>query len=179
MTRPPMPIIILLSLPSTSVLAAAATVTGFYRTAIGDEEAYAIVEMASRKALDLDPGSGLALAVRAMAAYGRGRNPVEGFRLIDRAVDEAPHDTTVRLWAGMYYWYWGYLEQAHAHFLYVYRHDPRVGISNGSLGLLYLVQGREDLAAPLLARATELGSPPPPNSGGPAAATQPPSQNSW
>ena len=140
-------------------LAAAATVTGFYRTAISDEEAYAIVEMASRKALDLDPRSGLALAVRAMAAYGRGRNPVEGFRLIDRAVDEAPHDTTVRLWAGMYYWYWGYLDQAHAHFLYVYRHDPRVGISNGSLGLIYLVQGREDLATPLLARATELGYP--------------------
>jgi len=140
-------------------LAAAATVTGFYRTAISDEEAFRIVDRASRRALDLDPGSGLALAVRAMAAYGGGRNPIEGFRLIDRAVEEDPHDTTVRLWAGMYYWYWGYLDRAHEHFLYVCRHDPRVGISNGSLGLLYLAQGREDLAAPLLARATELGYP--------------------
>jgi hypothetical protein len=34
-----------------------------------------------------------------------------------------------------------------------------VGISNGSLGLLYLAQGRDDLAAPYLARATELGYP--------------------
>lgn len=140
-------------------LAAAGTVTGFYRTAISDQDAWLITEGASRKALELDPGLGLALAVRAMAAYGADRDVVGGFELIDRAVEEAPHDTTVRLWAGMYYWYWGYLEQAHDHFLYVYRHDPRVGISNGSLGLLYLAQGREDLAAPLLARAAEFGYP--------------------
>ena len=34
-----------------------------------------------------------------------------------------------------------------------------MGITNGSLGLLYLAQGRDDLAAPLLARATELDYP--------------------
>ncbi|MGD8347268.1 MAG: winged helix-turn-helix domain-containing protein [Lysobacterales bacterium] len=140
-------------------LAAAGTVTGFYRTAISDEDALAICLQASRKALALDPDSGLALAVQAMAEYGAERNITKGFELIDRAVKAAPEDTTVRLWAGMYYWYWGYLEEAHLHFDFVYRHDPRVGISNGSLGLLYLAQGREDLAAPLLARATELDYP--------------------
>jgi TolB-like protein len=140
-------------------LAAAATVTGFYRTAISNEDALMVCLQASEKALALDPGSGLALAVQAMAAYGAEKNVIKGFELIDRAVEAAPDDTTVRLWAGMYYWYWGYLEEARFHFEYVYRHDPRVGISNGSLGLLYLAQGREDLAAPLLARATELDYP--------------------
>lgn len=140
-------------------LAAAATVTGFYRTSISNQDAWKVADRASQNALDLDPGSGLALAVRAMGAYGAARNPAEGFQLIERAVDEDPQDTTVRLWAGMYYWYWGYLEEARSHFLYVYRHDPRVGISNGSLGLLYLAQGREDLAAPFLSRATELDYP--------------------
>ena len=140
-------------------LAAAATVTGFYRTAISNENALMVCLQASQKALALDPGSGLALAVQAMAAYGGERNIIKGFELIDRAVEATPDDITVRLWAGMYYWYWGYLEEARFHFDYVYRHDPRVGISNGSLGLLYLAQGREDLAAPLLARATELDYP--------------------
>lgn len=140
-------------------LAAAGTVAGFYRTSINDEDAVMISGQASRKALALNPGSGLALAVQAMGAYGAERNLIKGFQLIDRAVDEDPHDTTVRLWAGMYYWYWGYLEAARSHFLYVYRHDPRVGITNGSLGLLYLAQSRDDLAAPLLARATELNYP--------------------
>jgi TolB-like protein len=142
-----------------ALLAAAATVSGFYRTGIRNEEAMQIADRASRNALALEPKLGLALAVRAMSAYGAERNPLEGFRLIDRAADADPDDTTVRLWAGMYYWYWGYLERAHEHFLYVCRHDPRVGISNGSLGLLYLAQGRDDLAAPYLARATELGYP--------------------
>ena len=140
-------------------LAAAGTVAGFYRTAISDAEAIMLSGLASKKALALDPGLGLALAVQAMGAYGAERNPIKGFQLIDRAVNETPDDTTVRLWAGMYYWYWGYLDEAFAHFLYVYRHDPRMGISNGSLGLLYLAQGREDLAAPFLAKATELDYP--------------------
>lgn len=140
-------------------LAAAGTVTGFYRTSISNEDAWLIAEQASRKALALDPGLGLALAVQAMGAYGAERDLIKGFQLIDSAVDADPHDTTVRLWAGMYYWYWGYLDEARSHFLYVHRHDPRVGISNGSLGLVYLAQGHEDLAAPLLDRATELDYP--------------------
>ena len=59
----------------------------------------------------------------------------------------------------MHYWYCGYLEGALPHFLYAHTHDPRVGIVNGNLGLLYLALGREDLAAPRLAKATELGYP--------------------
>ena len=140
-------------------LAAAGTIAGFYHTSISDRDALMISAQASQRALALDPGSGLALAVQAMGAYGTERNLIRGFQLIDRAVVAAPDDITVRLWAGMYYWYWGYLEQARYHFHYVYRHDPRVGIANGSLGLVYLAQGREDLAAPLLDRATELDYP--------------------
>jgi TolB-like protein/DNA-binding winged helix-turn-helix (wHTH) protein/Flp pilus assembly protein TadD len=144
-------------------LAAAATVTVFYRTSISLEEAIRIAEQASSKALALDPGSGLALAVKAMLNYALHAYTNEdleiGFQIIDRAVDVDPHDTTIRLWAGMHYWYWGYLEEALSHFQYAYTLDPRVGITNGSLGLLYLAQGREDLAAPLLAKATELDYP--------------------
>jgi TolB-like protein len=140
-------------------LAAAGTIAGFYRTSISNENAIGISGQASQRALALNPRSGLALAVQAMGAYGVHRNVAGGFDLIDRAVEADPSDTTVRLWAGMYYWYWGYLEEAYSHFLYVYRRDPRLGIANGSLGLLHLAQGREDLAAPYLAKATELDYP--------------------
>lgn len=140
-------------------LAAAGTIAGFYRTSISNEHALMISGQASKSALALNPKSGLALAVQAMGAYGVHRNLIGGFHLIDRAVEADPHDTTVRLWAGMYYWYWGYLEQAYSHFLYVYRRDPRLGIANGSLGLLHLAQGREEQAAPFLAKASELDYP--------------------
>lgn len=140
-------------------LAAAGTIAGFYRTSISNEDAIRISGQASQRALALNPESGLALAVQAMGAYGLDRNVIGGFQLIDRAVEADPRDTTVRLWAGMYYWYWGYLEEAYSHFLYVYRRDPRLGVANGSLGLLHLARGREDLAAPFLAKATELDYP--------------------
>jgi tetratricopeptide (TPR) repeat protein len=140
-------------------LAAAAVVTSFYRTSIGIEDSVRIADQAAKTSLDLDPGMGLALASQAMLAYGFERNLNKGFQLIGRAAEEYPYDTTIRLWAGMYYWYCGYLEGAHSHFLYAYKHDPRVGITNGSLGLLYLAQGREDLAGSYLAKATELGYP--------------------
>jgi tetratricopeptide (TPR) repeat protein len=140
-------------------LAAAAIVTGFYHTSISVEEAALITERAANKALALNPGSGLALASQAMLVYATERDQIKGFQLIDRAVEVDPDDTTVRLWAGGYHWYWGYIEAAQSHFLYAYTHDPRVGITNGNLGLVYLAQGREDLAAPLLAKATELDWP--------------------
>jgi tetratricopeptide (TPR) repeat protein len=84
---------------------------------------------------------------------------IKGFELINRAADEYPQDTTIRIWAGMYSHHWGYLKEAYSHFLYAYTHDPRVGITNGMLGQVYLEQGREQLAAQRLAKATELGWP--------------------
>lgn len=145
-------------------LAAASSVTWAYRTSISDEDALALARSASSRALELDPGLGLALAAQALNAYGlnayEGSRDLErGFKLIDRAAVEYPDDTIVRLWAGMYTWYWGYLEEAQDHFHFAYTHDPRVGITNGSLGLVYLARGREDLAAPLLEKATDLGYP--------------------
>jgi len=140
-------------------LAAAATVTWVYQTSIKDEDAIRLADQAARTCLDLDPEMGLALASQAMGAYGSRGDLKEGFRLINRAADEYPHDTTIRLWAGMYNHNWGYLEEALHHFHYACRHNPRAGITNGMLGQIYLEKGREDLAAPRLAKATELGWP--------------------
>lgn len=138
-------------------MAAAASVTWAYRTAISNEDASLIAEQAARKSLELDSGMGLALAAQALLANGLHGDLKRAFQLIDHAVDEDPQDTTIRLWAGMYYHHWGYLEEAFRHFLFAFRHDPRVGITNGMLGQTYLAQGLEDLAAPRLAKATELG----------------------
>jgi TolB-like protein/Tfp pilus assembly protein PilF len=140
-------------------LAAAAVVSCYYRTSISNEHAWLIAEQAASTSLKLDPGMGLALASQAMLAYLHERNLAKGFQLIDRAADEHPHDTTIRLWAGMHYWYCGYFKEARSHFLYAHTRDPRVGITNGNLGLLYLALGLEDLAVPRLAKATELGYP--------------------
>jgi TolB-like protein/DNA-binding winged helix-turn-helix (wHTH) protein len=140
-------------------LAAAAVVTCYYETSIANEDAWLIAEQAAGKSLELDPEMGLALATKAMLAYLYGGDLALGFELIDRAADDHPQDITIRFWAGMHYWYCGYLEGALSHFLYAHTHDPLVGITNANLGLLYLALGREDLAAPRLAKATELGYP--------------------
>jgi tetratricopeptide (TPR) repeat protein len=140
-------------------LAAAACVTWVYQTAIGDDEAIWLADQAAKTALNLDPGMGLALAVQAMLAYGVPGDVQKGFELIDRAAAEYPYDTTIRLWAGMFTHHWGYLEEALYHFRYAFRHNPRAGITNGMLGQVYLEIGRDDLAAPHLAKATELGWP--------------------
>lgn len=139
-------------------LAGAAFVVTFYQTSISNEKAWMIAEHAARTSLDLNPGLGRALAVQAMLAYAQ-KDLKRGFQIIDLAADRHPNDVLVRLWAGMYNWYWGYLDQAQSHFLYTYTHDPWLGITNGSLGMVYLAQGREDLAAPRLAKATDLGYP--------------------
>jgi TolB-like protein len=140
-------------------LAAAAVVAWGYQTAISDEEAFQIAEQAASRALELDRDLGLALAAQAIIACSYEAGMKKGFDLIDHAVEVDPHDTTIRLWAGMYYHLWGYLEQAFHHFKYAHTHDPRVGMTNGMLGQNYLAQGRDGLAAPRLARATELGWP--------------------
>lgn len=138
-------------------LAAAAAITWGYQTSISNDDARLIAEQASSKALDLDPGLGLALAAQALLSFGYEGNVKKAFHLIDRAANEDPRNTTIRLWAGMYYHYWGYLDDALPHFEYAVRYDPRVGIINGCLGLLYMAQGQEDLATPHLAKATKLG----------------------
>jgi TolB-like protein/Tfp pilus assembly protein PilF len=140
-------------------LAAAACVAWVYQTSISDEESILLADQAARTSLDLDPGMGLALAVQAMLAYGYEGDVKKGFQLIDIAADEYPHDTTTRLWAGMFTHHWGYLEEALHHFQYACRHNPRAGITNGMLGQVYLEEGREEFAAPHLVKATELGWP--------------------
>ena len=140
-------------------LAAAACVTWVYQTSIGDEEAIRLAGQAARTSLELEPGMGLAMAVQAMLAYGHEGDVKRGFQLIDLAADEYPHDTTIRLWAGMYNHHWGYLEEALHHFQYAFRHNPRAGITNGMLGQVYLEKGWEEFAAPRLAKAMELGWP--------------------
>ena len=140
-------------------LSAAATIACYYETSIANEDAWRIAEKAARKSLELDPETGLALASQAMLAYLYEGDLARGFELIVRAADDHPRDITIRFWAGMHYWYCGYLEGALSHFLYAHTHDPLVGITNANLGLLYLALGREDLAAPRLAKATELGYP--------------------
>jgi TolB-like protein/DNA-binding winged helix-turn-helix (wHTH) protein len=140
-------------------LAAAGSVTWAYQTSISNEEARIVAEQASRKALELEPDMGLALAVQGMLAWHYEGNLIKAFPLVDRAVAEDPHDSTIRAWAGMFYFGWGYVEDALAHFHYSLRHDPRVGMTNGMLGLTYLALGKDELAAPYLAKATELGWP--------------------
>ena len=140
-------------------LAAAACVAWVYQTSIGDEESIRLADRAARTSLDLDPGMGLALAVQAMLAYGHEGDVKKGFQLIDIAANEYPHDTTIRVWAGMFNHHWGYLKEALHHFQFACRHDPRVGITNSMLGQVYLENGWEGLAAPHLAKATELGWP--------------------
>jgi tetratricopeptide (TPR) repeat protein len=137
-------------------LAAAANVTWGYDTSISDENALALAEKASRRALELDPNLGLALAVRANLAQARA-DLNEAFDLYHRALNADSNDSTIRMWFGQFTFLYGYLSEALIHLERAYELDPLVGINNGALGIAYLASGEDALAWPRLAKAEELG----------------------
>jgi TolB-like protein/DNA-binding winged helix-turn-helix (wHTH) protein len=138
-------------------LAAAAAVAWGYMTEIGDEEAHQVAVEAANRALELEPGMGLALAVLGAEAWGYDGDLLKAFSLYDRAYEANPRDTTIRLWIGVRLHQWGYLESALPHLVYAHQHNPWVGITNGCLGLLYLALGQDIQAHPYLEKAGELG----------------------
>ena len=137
-------------------LAAAALVTWGYDTSISDENALALAKKASRRAIELNPNLGLALAVRANMAVGR-RDWNEAFDLYHRALNVDSNDSTIRMWFGQFTFLYGYLSEALIHLERAYELDPLVGINNGALGIAYLASGQDALARPRLAKAEELG----------------------
>lgn len=140
-------------------LAAAAAVTGFYHTTISNEESYKIAKHASAMALNLNPELGLALAIQAMLAWHYEGDLHRTFLLLDRAVVQNPHDSTIRLWTAMFYGGWGYRDESLHHYKTAFRIDPRLGIINCMIGQAYLAYGPEKLATQHLRKATELGYP--------------------
>ncbi len=137
-------------------LAAAAQVTWGYDTSINNENALALAEQASQRALDLDPNLAFALSVRALLADDR-RQLNEAFDLFHRAINADSNDSTIRMWFGQINFHYGYLSEALVHLEQAYELDPLVGINNGSLGITYLVAGQEALAEARFAKAEELG----------------------
>ena len=140
-------------------LAASAVValTSDYGTAISEENALAIVEDASRRALELDPNQGLVIAVRAELAIYVYRELNKGFDLYHRSVNADPDNSTIRLWLGQQGFNFGYLSEALVHLKRAHELDPLVGINNGMLGIAYMASGQQALAQPRLAKAEELG----------------------
>jgi len=137
--------------------AAVAALPGGYGTVISQENALAIAEEASRRALELDPNQGLAIAVRAELALEVYRDLNNAFDLYHRAVDADPDNSTTRQWLGQPVFYYGYLSEALANLERAYELDPMIGVNNGVLGNIYLASGQEALARPLLAKGEELG----------------------
>jgi TolB-like protein/DNA-binding winged helix-turn-helix (wHTH) protein len=137
-------------------LAAAAQITWGYNTSINNENALALAEQASRRALDLDPRLAIALSVRALLAHDR-RQLNEAFDFFQRAINADSNDSTIRMWFGQINFHYGYLSEALVHLEQAYELDPLVGINNGSLGITYLVAGQEALAQARFAKAEELG----------------------
>ena len=138
-------------------LAAAASVTWGYDTAISDENAIVIAEEASQRALELDPNMGLAIAVQAKLFENVYRDLNKALDLFHRAINIDPGNSTIRVWVGQFKFHFGYLSEALRDLERAYELDPQVGIIDGVLGMIYLASGRDVLARPRLAKAEELG----------------------
>ena len=80
--------------------------------------------------------------------------------MLDRAVEMAPNNATIIMWAaGARFIAGAYLDEALPMFERAYRLDPLSGINNGELGVAYLAAGRRELGHQHMRRAVELGYP--------------------
>ena len=115
-------------------------------------------EAAAKRALALDSKQALAVAVRGVNATGVDR--IKTLELYNRAVEMAPDNAGILMWAGNeLYWSGAYVDEAIPLLERAYRLDPLSGINNGVLGITYLAAGQRDLAYQHIWRASELGWP--------------------
>jgi tetratricopeptide (TPR) repeat protein len=115
-------------------------------------------EAAAKRALVLDPKQALAVAVQGVNATGVDR--IKALKQYDRAVEMAPDNAGILMWAGNeLYWSGAYVDEALPLLERAYRLDPLSGINNGLLGITYLAAGQRDLAYQHIRRADELGWP--------------------
>ena len=133
-------------------LAATAVTMPGYSSFNPDEQAELEDEArrAAERALELNPGSGLAVATLANLE----QEPLKSLELYDRAVELAPNDSGLLMWAASERLHMGvYRQEALAMMERAYRLDPLVGINNGMLGLAYLTNGQFELAQRHIDRA--------------------------
>ena len=143
-----------------SFLAASlATIPGYKLMDAAETEEYVRrSEAAAERALALDPKHALAVAVQGVNASGVDR--IKALELYERAVELAPDNAGILMWAGNErYWSGAYLDEALLFLERAYRLDPLSGINNGVLGITYLAAGQRDLAYQHIQRANELGWP--------------------
>ena len=115
-------------------------------------------EAAAARALALDPNQALAVATRGQIASSVDRG--KAIDLLDRAVEMAPNDAGLLMWAGdERFTAGGYLDETLPLLERAYRLDPLSGINNGVLGMAYLAAGQRELAYQHIRRGSELGWP--------------------
>jgi TolB-like protein len=110
---------------------------------------------AAAKALELDPGQALAVAIQGSILYRTDR--LGGMALCDQAVAMAPNDAGLKMWAADRRYDVGYLSEALPLFERAYELDPLSGINVGLLGAAYLAAGRRQEGRELILRGEELG----------------------
>jgi TolB-like protein/Flp pilus assembly protein TadD len=137
-------------------LAAAALVAPGYDTDYDRERALPIATEAAARALALDPDNAQAIAVQAnlLEEDGEILDSIRGYR---HAIELAPNDSSAVMWLAGTLDGFGYLAEATELAERAYQLDPLVGIVNGTLGIMYRHQGRDELAAPRLRKAEQLG----------------------
>ena len=135
------------------------TVTGYTLMDVAEAEDYwRRSELAAARALALDPTQALAVAVQGQNSVGV--DHIKALPLIKRAVEMAPDDAGILMWAGNELFLSGaYLDEALPLLEHAYRLDPLSGINNGVLGVAYLATGQRELGYQHIRRASKLGWP--------------------
>lgn len=135
------------------------TVTGYTVMSAAEAQGFRRrSEAAAERALELDPTQALAVATKGQNAVEASR--FEALELLNRAVEMAPDDAGILMWAGdELYTSGAYLDEALPLLERAYRLDPLSGINNGVLGIAYLAAGQRELGYQHIRRASELGWP--------------------
>ena len=135
------------------------TITGYTKMeAVEAEDFRRRSVVATERALELDPGQALAVAVQGQNTVEIDR--VKALQLLIRAFEMAPDDAGILMWAGdELYTAGAYLDEALPLLERAYRLDPLSGINNGVLGIAYLATGQRELGYQHIRKATELGWP--------------------
>ena len=135
------------------------TITGYTKmTAVEATNFKQRSEAAAAQALKLDPTQALAVATQGQNAVQHDRG--KALDLLDRAVEMAPDNAGILMWAGDELYITGaYLDEALPLLERAYRLDPLSGINNGVLGIAYLATGQRELGYRHIRRASELGWP--------------------
>ena len=131
-----------------------------YPSQLDRDDIASLAQPAADRALALDPGIPLVLAVKGYFLMGSddAGSRADGLALMERAAAAELGDSTARMWLGLHYLSLGWIDRAAESLESAHQADPLVAINAGWLGVARFYSGDEAGGERLGRRAIELSA---------------------